>query len=623
MANFLSKIKINTATDKFSKMDLSCDHVTSQDFFKVRPVYYRELVPKQSIDIRHSCFVRLAPLAKPMYGNVRMVNRAFFVPMRTIFPAWNDFITDATSIIDGNVVKVDSVPQVANSTFAGILAGTIAGATAAGCSTIVTSGTADFETVDSDDLTTFTQYRYTDKGRRVVTILQSLGYNINYGNVYSYLQEGDTYVSLLPLLAFAKVKADWFTLGGYPAVANTLYAAIDHFKSGGIFGSETADNTAIINIFDALADSSYDQDYFTSAWDCPTQPNAAVSSTTASFRDITNDRTGTSGNYDAIVQSKSSATTGAPSTPAIVSGAGGSFSSYSVTNLTQYAVDALKSLTDYVKRHQLVGGKALDRMLARFGVTLESEKLNRSVYLGSSTLNIQVSDVMATSDTTGAALGDYAGKGIGFDQNGHFSYKTDEYGYLIIISTILPKIGYVQGLNKNNQHISRLDFYTPEFDGLGVQAVSCSEVYNDQHTNDQLSGAYDAAWDADGVWGYLPRYAEYKASQDFLSGDFRFDSKNANLDSYHLFRIFDPIAQQDYDEGGLISHNTEFCTGDQIPYDRVFNTQTDNGNAIDHFYSIHHFDVNTTAPMSSLFDNYEFEDKGKEVTETINGTQLN
>ena len=139
--------------------------------------------------------------------------------------------------------------------------------------------------------------------------------------------------------------------------------------------------------------------------------------------------------------------------------------------ISEYALTALKSLTDFMKRNQLAGSKAADRYLARFGKALTSEQLGRSVYLGASMQDIQIGDIMSTSDTVngnaGEQLGAYAGKGISYG-NGHFDYETKEYGMFITVCSIVPKVGYFQGIDRTVKHLSKLDFYMPEFDNLGV-----------------------------------------------------------------------------------------------------------------------------------------------------------
>jgi len=52
-----------------------------------------------------------------MYGRCKIVNRAFFVPMRTIWQYWNEFITDTPVYADGSNRILDSVPNIYDGVF--------------------------------------------------------------------------------------------------------------------------------------------------------------------------------------------------------------------------------------------------------------------------------------------------------------------------------------------------------------------------------------------------------------------------------------------------------------------------------------------------------------------------
>ena len=97
------------------------------------------------------------------------------------------------------------------------------------------------------------------------------------------------------------------------------------------------------------------------------------------------------------------------------------------------------------------------------------------------------------------------------------------------------------------------------------------------------------------------------------------------MDTWHLTRLLG--SGNDYQPGSpgwttdKVSHSLNFVRpSDSSQYDRVFAYQ---GTDYDHFYNIHHFEIEDWAPMSQLFDDYNFDGGSKEVTIDINGTQLN
>lgn len=585
MSNFLSKIAVKKAVDRKAKLDLSCEHITTTDFFRYRAVYNRELVPGQSITINMSTFTRLAPLSTPMYGSAAFINRAFFVPYRTIMEGWNEFITD-TNYGDQLITHV---PTISDYTIAQWFIQN---------STVTTSATYDFNTQYSG---TTTKYKFNDNARQAYNILRGLGYNPNLGCNESHYM--DTVNSALPLLAFYKVFIDWYRNKSYADLTS-----LEVFK--GVDKVLTASDLGLI--LQNITNAQYNKDYFTSAWDSPVGPNNnGTMNSPIVIEDVS--RAGiTTVSKDRVV-SQSDGTAAGSNTPVLQRADGTTFIS---NGASQYILNALQKTTDYLKRHQLAGGLAMDRMMARFGVKPSDAALNRSVYLGSDKVPLQISDVMSNADTTTGVVGDYAGKGIGYG-SGQFKYETSEYGMILIISVLGTRVGYVQGRDRNLQHINKLDFFTPEFDGLGVQAIRKDEIWAGA-----LRTPAFTSYNPSDVFGYTSRYAEYKCAQDRMSGDFVVPSLASGTNEWHLFRLFTKEAGLNPATGAGLKHDLAFTTGETSQYDRIFANQNSDA---DHFITQYHFNVESYAPMNKMFDDYEWEDEQhkQSVDIDVNGTQLN
>lgn len=256
--------------------------------------------------------------------------------------------------------------------------------------------------------------------------------------------------------------------------------------------------------------------------------------------------------------------------------------------------------------------------MARFGINLPSEKLNRSVYIGMQNVPLQIGDVMSNSDTTpdgGASLGAYAGKGLAYGGS-DFDYQTDEFGYIIIMNSIVPTIGYYQGIDRSILHLSRLDFYTPEFDQLGNQAISAMELYVDQDPTSNVMTNLSTK-----VFGFTPRYAEYKIGRDRLTGDYRLGTKKVGITSnaWHLMREFDDDSFGNSATNVVVSPN--FVRGvDSGQYNRIFNVVD---RSADHFFLIHNFNIKSWAPMKRLYDTYDFDSEGQSKIMDVNGVKVN
>ena len=85
----------------------------------------------------------------------------------------------------------------------------------------------------------------------------------------------------------------------------------------------------------------------------------------------------------------------------------------------------------------------------------------------------------------------------------------------------MPKSSYQQGIPKHWLKFDKFDYFWKSFANIGEQAIVNKELYV---ANDGLD---------DDVFGYTPRYAEYKYISDSVHGAFR-----SSLDFWHAGRIF-------------------------------------------------------------------------------------
>lgn len=636
MASYLDKTQMNTAITDNTKLDLGHQHITTADFMQLNVSMIHEMVPGEKIDVAMESFARLNPLPVPTFGRAALRNRAFFVPFRTIFRGWNDFITDNVHVpsdgYSGSAAILSTCPYVdmkdlcdafLNSVVTsmdgnGLIMAALPGATS-----------FDFQTGPSNNLSL---WNYTIKGRQAVKVLESLGYKLDFD-----AKAGEFIVSAMPLLALAKIYCDWYFPQQYSNISS-----YDHLLSlcnlDVAYGPVQLTSTHVALILTVCSFVQYDSDYFVSAWDVPNQPSAGNHSdfklvNIDSVSNVYSLSLNTYGENGYVTNNSSNASVtnrigkaDAPFITPLVSD-NGSNPKPMETPISQYLLHGLHALTDYMKRHQLAGSRAFDRYLARFGKALPAEKMNRSMYLGAAVQDVQIGDVMSTADTvgssTGAQLGAFAGKGISYG-NGHFDCSTDEFGYFIILSSIVPATGYFQGIDRQVMRTTKLQFWTPEFDSLGVQPITSDELYIPQGTAVMTSGNPHTQ-----IFGFTPRYADYKVAHDQLTGNFRLGSINSGFggltpnasSSWHLMRDF---TYSDFSQDwSNVVHSPDFISGlgDFSQYKRIFyNISPD---APDNFTVIHNFEIAAYAPMKPLYDTYEFEDKGKKVTLDVNGVKMN
>ena len=577
----MAKTRIPIGVNKRTSLDLSCVHVTTTDFMQFNVAKTFTVVPGQSYNIQHETFTRLEAMPIPTFGRANIFNRAYFVPYRTLFPAWNDFITNTPhTYADGSTGVVTSVPFVTEGAIAEVFCNE-----ALSEELMPTASAFDFKLQDVGEGSAIqigAKYKLTSFGRRMWKLMRTLGYSM-FMNTSSVEP-----CSLLPLLSVARVYVDFY----YPA----QYANDE--DSSFLLGLFTNNNpnsqllfspAGLLRIFRIIDNVAYSSDLFTQSWDNPNAPNNGLASSfnIPDINDtVANDRT------SSVVYEN------APynSAPYLKDERG-----QALNKISQFALNALHKLSDYMKRHQLSGSRVIDRYLSRFGVALSADKLTRSYKLYEKVDNLQFGDVTSTADTDGAQLGSFAGKGVGFNQ-GSFDFSTDEYGLIVVVSTIVPVTKYYQGVDRHIKHITPLDFWTPEFDGLGVQALASQEVYSPV---DGSGASFDYAQK---VFGFVPRYAEYKRARDMITGDYILPSMNTGKDSWTLFRDLSHHVQSIGGADNLV-HDFDFVNGsDAGQYNRIFYNNSDNA---DHFNVWHNFVVKSTFPGRSLWETYEFENEGE------------
>lgn len=595
---FPKKTPVSIAVDSHSRLDLSAPHLTTADFMQFNIAKCLELVPDQSVNVQHNMFTRLEPLAVPPMAECYVANRAYFVPYRTVWRCWDDFIFDVPHAYDDGTYSIPArVPTIDMRTMISYLAQPV------NSDSVASSDAYDFIYVNvsaggvvSDDK----DYRkFNSRGRHAYKLLRQLGYPLTFA--YNTSGVSNRVFSALPLLCAARIYCDYYFPEHYANTGDSIFLMSLFNSNATVDSLETRlnDITNFSKIMDLFLRVSYESDYFTSAWDNPVSPNNGLAST-IEIRDISNDVGDvTPSNASSVNMVTNSQPNGTPLLRRI--------NTNSATGaLTTYILNALQSVSDYLKRHQLAGSRVIDRALARWGVELKSDKLSRCYKIAEYRQAVQFGDVTSTASTDGATLGDFAGKGVSFG-TGNFEMSTTEYGMLIVTSLIFPEYHYYEGAPRYTSHISKLDFYTPEFDNLGTQAMALSELYVPRDGS-ELSGITNYY---DRIFGFVPRYAEYKVPNAQMTGDLILNSMNVGKDSWNLFRSIKPYI----DDVGLanLKHNLNFVlSGDAEQYDRIFATNNDN---TDHFIVRHFFKISSNFPGKSLFDTYEFEneDESKKV----------
>lgn len=584
---------------KKNKFYLPHQHVRTSDFGRIDPVCICEMVPGDDFNAESKSFCRLAPLPVPTFADVTLETCAFYVPLRQLFADGREFFTDGQAwSAELNAYYKPTIPAALNSMFAYMF-----------ChqpySVLGSNTKFDFSLTNSSGVVEYRSFSAT--GRRVYSLLCSLGYQITFKG------DDDTPLSLLPLLAYLHVVHEYY----YPQLAypspnilfwlsqqSRFYDNVCTLWSNLPIKDRYREQTSnlLYRIFDEIGnigDGFLDSDYFTCAWKYPASNPS---------------------NYNGNVSEQSrKVPVPAPDSKYYVGTNVGTDKLPLYTgwnNLTNAGLNLLKAVTNYVTRNAVAGNKMVDRFFARFGIKLPDLVLQRPVYLGKHVQQVTISDVTSTSSIPdGSTLGDYAGKGTSYG-DGKFSYTSDEYGYFIVLQIIKPHTGIATGRKRHVVHLAFEDFYTPEYDCIGVQAIRKDEVFCRFKDENEAKESYTAGYAPNGVFGYSPRYSEYKFGNFTLSGDFVSGSYYDNMSSYHMFRdsfVGNPVLDRSF----LLASNTEYND-----FNRIF---TYGGNEFDHFTLINEVNITAYRAMHQIGETLDLEDvhgDGREVTTTFGGKHL-
>lgn len=171
------------------------------------------------------------------------------------------------------------------------------------------------------------------------------------------------------------------------------------------------------------------------------------------------------------------------------------------------------------KERTLRAGFHTDKQFeAHYGVSPDEDGRWCADFIGSVDSYINIDEVLTTANNNAVEggsnmnnnVGDIAGKGVGVTNGGKLHFETNQFGVLMCLYSCTPEADYASyGVDPNNTLIERFDYFTSEFENLGLQAVPQS-IYN------MFEDAFTQ------VIGYGPRYWNYKTALDKVHGEFNY-----------------------------------------------------------------------------------------------------
>lgn len=493
---------------KKNVFDLSHSVKLSTNMGVLTPILCEEVVPGDKFRGSSNALVRLAPMLAPMMHSVNVFTHFFFVPNRIVWNEWEDFITGGP---DGMLQP--SFPRFNFSN----------------------SNVSQFRSLlDNGSLTDY------------------LG--VGYGGSFDQPLVDSISISQLPFRAYQLIYNEYYR-------DQNLTDPIDIPLTSGVATSQDA-----LNLLQ-LRNRAWEKDYFTSAlpWAQRGAPvSIPVSGVAANGNVYLNDSTNQqqivaangSGPYYELTGSgtysglRVNTNTSNPPASAVASLDPNGTYSVDLNVDGELGVDVNEfrrsiRLQEWLENNARGGSRYIEQIRAHFGVVSSDARLQRPEFLGGGKSPMVISEVLQTSETSESVTpqANMAGHGISAHGSHTWSKFIEEHGYIIGIMSILPRTSYQQGIPRHFRKFDRFDYYFPEFAHLGEQPIYQSEIYAD----------LQALGTASNVFGYTPRYSEYKFCNSRVHGDFK-----STLSFWHMGRIFT----------GSPNLNTEFVQSD--PTQRIF-----------------------------------------------------
>lgn len=207
--------------------------------------------------------------------------------------------------------------------------------------------------------------------------------------------------------------------------------------------------------------------------------------------------------------------------------------SVNLDNAATFDVNQIRTafqVQKWLERNARGGVRYTEYLRSHFGIAPNDARLQRPQFIGSTRSPWLVNEVLQTSETNSSVTpqGNQAGQAINLSRSNLGKFRSYEYGYILILCSVVPKALYQQGIPRWLSRKTNLDFYTPEFAHLSEQAVKNKEIFyssSDYAIND-------------GTFGFQPIWNEYRFIPSRVSGHMKTGSTGYSFDYWHFGRYF-------------------------------------------------------------------------------------
>ena len=498
------------------------------------PVYLQEVLPGDKFDLKVQSFTRTQPVNTAAFTRIKEYYDYFFVPYRLLWRYFDTLITQTQSNPTfANGINEKSSIGLQHPFFS-----------ASGIAGYFNRLKACAQAGNANANNYFGYYR----GDLSAKLLRYLGlgcvgagmstYGTNTDGSYKITSYGGVSSSspvplnAFPLLAYQKICQDYFRNSQWESSNPTLYN-VDYLNSvlktpevplSQLISSLGASVSIPRNMFD-LNYCNWNKDYFMGVlpeaqYGGSTDIGTITIPTEVSFTDL-NLRDGQlNGKY----------TTDNTSSVFDAENIEGYYHDGSIRlsaeRTSTFNVIALRQAEALQKWKEITMSGQLDykdQIKKHFGVDVPNSRSNLCEWIGGTSDNLDISEVINTSLDAEGSQADIAGKGVG-TLAGYNTFEAKEHGLIMCIYHAIPLLDYMDTVTKPLWFKTKTyDYAIPEFDRIGMQSLPglcLSSLFMSVGQNVETEGTTSSTMDGMTTLGYVPRYAEYKTSIDTVTGAF-------------------------------------------------------------------------------------------------------
>lgn len=486
--------KLDIGRNPRSAFDLShLNTLTVDNAGKIFPVMCLETVPSDSFDLNVNALLRVLPQVVPLYSRQRVYFHAFYCRNSDLWQGWNAYMKKGK---DGNYTLTRPA---------------------------LTADNISSDGLDDDGLV------------EAGSIWDYMGIPI--GTDLAQLISDGYHIDAMPFMALQNIRRWYYVNRNLYISDDCLFPHDDaDFRlnnAGNIISyvNESQSN----NILGADMWHLWPQDYFTSALpfqqrgDAPTLPltfgadssmnldfsdafTSSQSLPTSSLSNFTLSRDGSSSESgtNMLLDSYTSSSSYTFNLQTALEKGKVDFSN--TTFDTGLVLDDIRRLAVAqleLEKMAFTDGSYEEFGLAFYGLTPKNAVDYKPVYIGGCYQDVSFSEVLQTSSSTdSSALGAYAGHGVSVTNNGQLGHvDCDDYGYIIIMCSIMPDVYYCQGLDRMYTKSIQSEEFLPNRTKLGLRAILNQELF--------LSGDLDTDQD---LFAYQDPFDELRYHQNVIHG---------------------------------------------------------------------------------------------------------